>query len=234
MAQIVKIRLPDGRVLVPSDWTSAEPLYSTVEVKAGPYTTLSAFAYGIGGEVPGSIGNRRSQITDTNLEGEGARIPANEELIIYSINVEAFQIGNQNAVPDALNPDAPFTSLDNILRLQRDLILVTWLANVREYTSHPMGWFPAGMGTTLVNAGSQTAAAAPYVAATSGSASVDGKRLIASPLYVNGGESLRLDFVAPKGEVENLDEQTTVPPGLTDGRVRLRTYLDGFRRRPVA
>jgi len=228
MAQIVKIRLPDGRVLVPSDWTSAEPLYSTVEVKAGPYTTLSAFAYGIGGEVPGSVGNRRSQITDTNLEGEGARIPANEELIIYSIMVEAFQIGAQSAEnPDALNPDAPFTSLTNILRLQRDLVMTTWLANVREYTNHPMGWFPAGMGTNLVNAGAQTVGNDPFVAATSGSASVDGKRLIASPLYVNGGESLRIDFVAPKGEVVNLDESDT-------GRVRLRTYLDGFRRRPVA
>jgi hypothetical protein len=228
MAQIVKIRLPDGRVLVPSDWTSAEPLYSTVEVKAGPYTTLSAFAYGIGGEVPGSVGNRRSQITDTNLEGEGARIPANEELIIYSIMVEAFQIGDYNAEGDLGNPDAPFTSLNNILRLQRDLVMTTWLANVREYTNHPMGWFPAGMGTSLVNVGAVTSPAeATFVAATNGSASVDGKRLIASPLYVNGGESLRIDFIAPKGEVEDLDEST-------DGRVRLRTYLDGFRRRPVA
>ena len=90
------------------------------------------------------------------------------------------------------------------------------------------------MGAVLVNAGALNAGGDTFVAASNGSASVDGKRLIASPLYVNGGESLRIDFVAPKGEVENLDEQTTVPPGLTDGRVRLRTYLDGFRRRPVA
>lgn len=226
MAQIVKIRLPDGRVLVPSDWTSAEPLYSTVEVKAGPYTTLSAFAYGIGGEVPGSVGNRRSQITDTNLEGEGARIPANEELIIYSINVEAFQIGDYED-NDLSNPTPPFTSLNNILRLQRDMIMTTWLANVREYTNHPMGWYPAGMGAVLVNVGALNAGGDTFVAASNGSASVDGKRLIASPLYVNGGESLRIDFVAPKGEIEDLDEST-------DGRVRLRTYLDGFRRRPVA
>jgi hypothetical protein len=229
MAQIVKIRLPDGRTLVPSDWTSAEPLYSTVEVKAGAYTTLSAFAYGIGGEVPGSVGNRRSQITDTNLEGEGARIPANEELIIYSIMIEALQIGATNATVAGLtpNPTAPLVSLDNMLRLQRDMIVVTSLANVKEYTSHPMGWYPAGMGATLTNAGALNATCEGFVAATNGSASVDGKRLIASPLYVNGGESLRVDFVAPKGEIEGLDESA-------DGRVRLRTYLDGFRRRPVA
>lgn len=228
MAQIVKIRLPDGRTLVPSDWTSAEPLYSTVEVAAGPYTTLSAFAYGIGGEVPGSPGNRRSQITDTNLEGEGARIPANEELIIYSIMVEAFQINAPGRTGTTPDPDAPFVGLNNLLRMQRDMLVVTSLANVKEYTSHPMGWYPAGMGTSLVNANAVTALdVAGFVAATNGSASVDGKRLIASPLYVNGGESLRVDFVAPKGEIEGLDESA-------DGRIRLRTYLDGFRRRPVA
>lgn len=228
MAQIVKIRLPDGRTLVPSDWTSAEPLYSTVEVKSGPYTTLSAFAYGIGGEVPGSVTNRRSQITDTNLEGEGARIPANEELIIYSIMIEAFQIGDPGRGGTTPDPDAPFVGLNNLLRMQRDMIVVTSLANVKEYTSHPMGWYPAGMGTSLVNANAITAASVGgFVAATNGSASVDGKRLIASPLYVNGGESLRVDFVAPKGEIEGLDESVS-------GRIRLRTYLDGFRRRPVA
>ena len=35
MAQLWKVRLPNGNVLTPGDWTTAEPLYSTVEVQAG-------------------------------------------------------------------------------------------------------------------------------------------------------------------------------------------------------
>jgi hypothetical protein len=92
MAQITKVRLPDGRTLTPGDWTSAEPLYSTVEVGAGAYTTLHAFSYAVGGDVPGSVGPRKSNLSDTNLQGQGAQLPENEELIIYSMMVEAFTV----------------------------------------------------------------------------------------------------------------------------------------------
>ena len=79
MAQVTKVRLPDGRVLTPGDWTSAEPLYSTIEISPGPYTTLQAFSYALGGDVPGSGGAtgspRKSNLADTNTSDRARSFP---------------------------------------------------------------------------------------------------------------------------------------------------------------
>lgn len=235
MAQLWKIRLPDGRVLTPGDWTSAEPLYSTVEIGAGPFPVLTAFSYGRGGQVPGSPGPRRSTLADTNLEGEGARLPENEELIAYSLNIECFQIGPDSAT-DVLPPtDAPDVSLVNMLRLQRDLLVITRIAFVKEYTRAPMGMFPSSTGTRQYNSAARSqvsVGATGYVASNNGGPDVCDARPFASPLYVAGGESLAVDFRPGPGSVTNLG-------GLQDGwpaasRIRLRTYFEGYRRRPVA
>ena len=69
MSQLLKIRLPDGRTLTPSDWCTAEPLWSTIEIATGNISVQEAFTYGIGGVVPGSVNNRQSSLIDTNLQG---------------------------------------------------------------------------------------------------------------------------------------------------------------------
>jgi hypothetical protein len=237
MAQVTKVRLPDGRVLTPGDWTSAEPLYSTIEIAAGPYTTLQAFSYALGGDVPGSnvgLGSpRKSNLADTNLLGQGAQLPENEELIVYAMEVEAFTLLNTGGTDDGINPPAlPHVSVLNMLRLQRDLVLVMKIASVKEYTRAPLAWFPASTGVTPTYSQAQTAIGPVpnlqgFVTGNNGSTDVGGKRVFASPLYVDGGEALVIDFLAPKGEVEDLSLGET-------GRIRLRTFLDGYRKRPVA
>jgi len=243
MAQITKVRLPDGRVLVPGDWTSAEPLYSTIEIASGTYTTLMAFSYAIGGDVPGSVGPRKSNLTDTNLQGQGSQLPENEELIVYSMMIEAFQV-NQLDLPNNTNvgtllpaPPLPNVGIQTMLNLQRDLVIVMRIASVKEYTRAPLGWFPGSMGTsptfgsTFGGSGTATTTGgAPFTTAFNGSTDVAGKRIFASPLYVEGGESLSVDFLAPSGQVSGLSFASGTPAG----RIRLRTYLDGYRRRPVA
>lgn len=236
MAQLWKIRMPNGKVLIPSDWTSAEPLYSTVEIGAGGFPIQTAFSYSRGGTVPGSIGPRRSTLRDTNLEGEGARLPENEEIIIYTMAISAFHIGAQSDA-DALPPiDPPDVSLLNMLRLQRDLLVVARIAYVKEYTRQPLSWFPAGTGTKQYNSASRSqfsAGATGYVASNNGGDGVCDNRRFASPLYVAGGESIAVDIRPGPGQVLNLDVETT--PGVTDdGRIRLCLYWDGYRRRPVA
>ncbi len=235
MAQLWKIRLPDGRTLTPGDWTSAEPLYSTVEIGVGAFPILTAFSSGKGGTVPGSIGPRRSNLADTNLEGEGARLPENEEIIIYQMAIEAFHIAGQSET-DALPPiDPPDVSLLNMLRLQRDLLIVTRIAYVKEYTRAPMGIFPASTGTRQYNSAARsliTAGVSGYVAANNGGESVCDARFFASPLYVAGGESIAVDFKPGPGSIVGLDAETTV--GADDGRLRLRVLWEGYRRRPVA
>jgi hypothetical protein len=237
MAQVTKVRLPDGRVLTPGDWTSAEPLYSTIEIAAGPYTTLQAFSYALGGDVPGSnvgLGSpRKSNLADTNLLGQGAQLPENEELIVYAMEVEAFTILNPGGVDEGINPPVlPHVSVLNMLRLQRDLVLVMKIASVKEYTRAPLAWFPASTGVAPTYSVAQTGSLPPpdergFVTGNNGSTDVGGKRVFASPLYVDGGEALVIDFLAPKGEVEGLSLGET-------GRIRLRTFLDGYRKRPVA
>jgi hypothetical protein len=244
MAQITKVRLPDGRTLTPGDWTSAEPLYSTIEIASGAYTTLQAFSYAIGGDVPGSVGPRKANLTDTNLQGQGAQLPENEELIVYSMMIEAFQV-NQFDLSDMTGvnafsilpaPPLPFVSVQTMLMLQRDLVIVMKIASVKEYTRAPLGWFPAAMGVHGVYqsvfgvSAATVAAPAGFVTGNNGSTDVAGKRVFASPLYVEGGESLSVDFLAPKGSIQDL----SFVDGTPAGRVRLRTYLDGYRRRPVA
>lgn len=230
MAQLLKVRLPNGQTVWPADWTAAEPLYSTVEIGTGSFPVLTAFSGGIGDEVPGSVGARAATIADTNLQGEGARLPENEELIAFSMAIEAFMIGADAGTDPIPAPDAPDVSLMNMLRLQRDLLIVTRIAFVKEYTRAPMAWFPAGCGTKQYNSGSRTTVSAGTqgtVVGNNGGDSVMDSRQFASPLYIAGGESIAVDFIPGPGSVEGL--------ALAAGaRIRLRTYFDGYRKRPVA
>jgi hypothetical protein len=231
MAQVWKIRLPDGRTLTPGDWTSAEPLWSTVEIGAGAFPVLTAFSYGQGGDVPGSVGPRESTLVDTNLEGEGSRLPENEELIVFNISVEVFRIGDTYASPDVdtvPSADAPDVDLLDMLRLQRDLLIVFRIAFVKEYTRSPLSYWPASTGVAAVYAGGLNAAGVSgFLSANNGSWDADEGRVLASPLYVQGGESMQVDVKSGPGQVEGLNVGT-------ESRMRLRIFLDGYRRRPVA
>jgi len=231
MAQLWKIRTPDGNVITPGDWTSAEPLWSTVEVGAGSFPVLTAFSYAQGGTVPGSVGPRDAILTDTNLQGSGNHLPENEELICFNVSVEVFKRGpaaNVDAFPDADNPGVP---LPDMLRLQRDLAVEFKIANVKDYTNAPLSYWPAGTGVSSLYAGGRSkvsagAATGEVVAYNGGTSRMD-QRELASALYVAGGESMAIDVRPSRGEVQNLN----LAP---DSRMVLRFFLDGYRRRPVA
>lgn len=231
MAQLWKVRLPDGNVVTPGDWTASEPLWSVVEVPAGPFPLLTAFSYSRGGSVPGSVGPRDAILTDTNLQGEGNRLPENEELICFNLGIEVFKVGpadNVDAFPDADEPGVP---LPDMLRLQRDLAIEFRIAAVKDYTRAPLSYWPAGTGVYGLYAGGRTRVsggqATGEVVAYNGGVSRQDQRQFATPLYVAGGESMSVDIRPSRGAVEGLNLAT-------DSRMFLRTYLDGYRRRPVA
>lgn len=242
MAQLWKIRLPNGNVLTPGDWTSAEPLFSTVDVAAGPFPLLTAFSYSRGGSVPGSVGPRGALMTDTNLEGEGNRLPENEELICFNLGVEVFKVGAKQNVDRFPDADAPAVGLDDMLRLQRDILIKFKIAAVKNYTASPLSYWPSGTGVFAYYSGgrSRISAGAPTgeIIGNNGDPAVTGARHLASPLYVAGGESMSVDVTAGPGRVNGLfaNEQDEITNGTTisDTRARLRIYLDGYRRRPVA
>lgn len=235
MAQLYKVRMPDGRTFAPSDWSSAKPLYSTVEIGAGSFPVVSAFTYAQGGSVPGALNNRVATLADTNLQGEGARLPENEEIIIYQMAIEAFHIGEQSNADVLPSIDPPDVSLPNMLRLQRDLLITARIAYVKEYTHAPLSAFPASTGVQQFNSASRTAVSDGtdgYIAANNGGDTVQDGRMFASPLYVAGGESIAVDVSPGPGSVQGLDAEST--PGGDDGRIRLRIFWEGYRRLPVA
>lgn len=232
MAQLWKIRLPDGRVLVPGDWTSADPLFSTVEVPSGAFQVLSAFSYGVGGTVPGSPGSRKSQSNDTNLQGVGGKLPDNEELVAYNLQVEVFQIGTPSASDLTGLPvtDPPDVSLPDMLRMQRDLMIITKIAAIKRYTQAPMGFFPAATGTWASTAGALSVASGATlgpIVSNNGGTSVQDRRTFASPLYAGMSDVLSVDVMPGPGQVTGLSVTGTQ-------RMRLRIYFNGYRRRPVA
>jgi hypothetical protein len=232
MAQLWKIRLPNGNILTPGDWTSAEPLWSVVEVSAGPFPLLTAFSYSRGGTVPGSVGPRSATLRDTNLEGEGNRLPENEELVCYNLGIEVFKLGpalSVDAFPDA---DVPGVPLPDMLRLQRDLLVEFKVSsNTKDYTQAPMSYFPAGTGLCALYSGgrSRVSAGAPTgeVIAWNGGPSRYDMRMFASPCYVAGGETFSVNIRPARGQVMGLNLAA-------DSRMQLRIFLDGLRRRPVA
>jgi hypothetical protein len=239
MAQIYKIRTPDGNVVTPGDWTGAEPLFSVVEVPEGAVTILTAYSYGVGNsDVPGSIGPRRATEADTNLEGEGNRLPENEELIIFNIAVEVFAIGDGGDDAADLIPqsDPPEVSLLNMLRLQRDMLVTIRIASVnKRYIEAPIGYFPASTGVLNYTSGARSdisSGVEGYVSANNGSHNAHDIRELSSPLRVKGGETFGVDFIPGPGQIVglNVDNANSGNPG----RLRLRTFLDGYRRRPVA
>ncbi len=232
MSQLLKIRLPDGRTVTPSDWCTAEPLWSTIEIPTGNISIQEAFTYGIGGVVPGSTNNRQSSLIDTNLQGEGARLPENEAMVIQSIAVEAYIIPQPGTVfvTNTNNATSPDVGLDNMLSIQRDLIGVLTIAAVKEYIRVPVSFFAAGggahSGTAMGYGGDVTNG---YIAANNGSTSVKGLRHLASPLFIQGGEAFRFKFIPPRGTIAGLNVG-----GNVGGRLRLRTFLLGYHKRPVA
>jgi hypothetical protein len=231
MAQIWKVRMPDGTVVTPGEWTAAEPLYSTVEIGPGSFPVLVAFSYGRGGTVPGSVGPRQSTYIDTNLDGEGNRLPENEELICYFIGVEVFKVGPAASVAAFPDADTPGVPLPDMLRLQRDIVMRFNIAAVKNYTDSCISYWPPGTGNNYTISGGRSfvsgAAANGEVIANNGTPSVEARRELASPLYVAGGETFGVNFIPGPGQVNNLNLAPT-------SRMRMRVYLDGQRRRPVA
>lgn len=249
MVQAIKVRLPDGRTVSPSDWTSA-PLYSTVEISsAASLQPLPAFSYGLGGVVPGSVVPRNATEADTNMQGEGGILQENEEVFLYALQIEVFQIASNTTNfftnQETFAPDPPEVSATNLLRLQRSCLVRTKIANTKDYGVNPISFYGAAMGvhrTTGSTRSQGTTYANGIFAGYHGGVNVFDQREIATPHHIAPGEAfvVRLEF--PYGSiVEPLPAtagQVVASPldfgDDTDARLRVRVYVIGPRRRPVA
>lgn len=236
MSQLDLVRLPDGRMVRPGDWT-CNPLYSTVEIDdAAALADLNAFSYGKGGDVPGSTGPRQSDISDTNMEGQGSVLAENEELLIFGLCIELLQFsGNTTnffAAQEAWAPDPPLVSATNVQRVLQDVLVEMWIANTKNYLAVPLGFLPGARGVHHVFGSARTEGSAylesPF-AGYNGNVSEHTHRRFATPQQVAGGESFVVKFRFPRGNVANLDFGND-----TTARILARTYTRGARKRPVA
>lgn len=234
MGQLINITLPDGRVVQPADWTTAEGLYTTVEFGTASFTQLAGFSYGINGTVQGSPTNRQATLADTNLQGEGGILPPNEAMLVRSIAVEMYAIpGTGLVMSDADNVIAPEIGLRNMLRIQRDLVLEFSIAAVKKYLVVPISWCAAGSGPDSgTTGGVGTTATAGYLAGNNGGTGIQDQRQLASPLFIQGGETFRVSIVAPTGSVSGL--AFTGAGANSDARIRVRIHLLGDHKRPVS
>jgi len=250
MVQAIKVRLPDGRTVSPSDWTSA-PLFSTVEISnAANLQPLPAYSYGVGGTVPGSVGQRNATAADTNMQGQGGILQENEEVFLYALQIEVFQIATNTAdffnTNETFAPDPPEVSATNLLRFQRSTILRTKIANTKDYGVNPVSFYGAAMGvqrTTGATRSQGTTYANGVFVGYHGGVNVYDQREIATPHHVGPGEAFIVRFEFPYGSIIEplaaVAGQVVSPSGLnfgvnTDARLRVRTYVIGPRRRPVA
>jgi hypothetical protein len=253
MVQALKVRLSDGRVVNPSDWTSA-PLYTTVEIATGALQPLPGFSFGVGGEVPGSPGLRTANHRDTNMQGAGSILAENEELLLFALQIELYQIlgsANDQAFmvsppQDAWAPDAPEVSATNLMAIQRSTLVRLKIANTKDYGVMPISFHGAGMGihrTTGAMRSSGSAYARGVLLAYNGGVSVGDSREYATPHHVGPGEAFEAALEFPYGQViEPLSQvagSTVAANPLnfgTDANARVRATISaiGPRRRPVA
>lgn len=252
MVQAIKVRLPDGRVVSPSDWTSA-PLFSTVEVGTGNQQPLPAFSYGEQGQVPGSVGPRNATQRDTNMQGQGGILQENEEVLMYALQVEVIQtytnltdFFNGN---DTFCPDPPEVSATNLLKLQRSTLLRVKIANTKDYGVMPLSFFSGAQGIQRTTGSTRRqGAASDYTNGVftgyNGGVSVMDQREWATPHHIGPGEAFEATLEFPYGAVTEplpttAGQVTAAGSALnfgadTNARLRVCIYVIGPRRRPVA
>jgi hypothetical protein len=230
MTQLWQVKI-GGNTFSPADWTSSDNLYSTVEFGTGSQQELTAFSYGRGGYIPGSPTQRKSELVDTNLEGEGGRLPENEAVLIYSISADFFHTPSGGFGGDDDNVQAPNLGVRNMLRIHRDIVAQLQIASLQKiYKQSGIGFFAAGMGVESGFAsGTGQNPAQGFAAAFNGATSIKGVRKFASPEFIKGGETFGVVLKFPTGSVEGLTLN-----GNANDRVTTRIWLRGIRKRPVA
>lgn len=233
---IREIRLPDGTNLKIDEWVHW-PLFSTIEFAAFSKLNLKAFSYTVGQQVPTEgLPKRAADEADTNQVVRG-RTNHDESLVVYSMTYELFGLSNASVNPSAsavapLAATAPQFSRHNLLALQRSMLVELFVgANINKpqlrvpFSRLSQSIGPVIHGTTLA-----TQVGTPTFAVTLGGTDLaTGGRLTA-----NNQWRLEIPIYIEADRVFNV--RCSTPERLADMNqdMRLRLWLDGMKRRPVA
>jgi len=233
-------KMPDGSVFRIEEWLHW-PLFSTIEGAAGAQVDLYAFSYVVGGQVPQagqiSTGRRMATQADTNQVVK-SKLNHDEAAIVFSVTYELFAIegsNNQDSVytnpPNDDEAVAPiFSGTNHALMKQQALLELMVGSNISKpmfqsplaYVGQGVGAYATGSGDALTIAnGGATSLNLNY--GTGGELGPKkNQRLLNMPILISSDRTIKVRFRTPAGAL------------LVDQDWRMRIYLDGLKRRPVA
>ncbi len=234
---IEKLRLPDGNEVVIDEWISI-PRFSVIEFGADRDVNLRAFSYLIGnpipqqGTIPAAFAGRNATETDTN-QTTRTRINRDQAFLVYSMTYEIFALDDSeipaSSPTGTLVAGAPAYSSLNLRRLQRDLVVSLQLGadKAKPYARFPFSWMGQGVGAPAYTSGDIVAAGIAFSYGTGGPISPKSQRSWRLPVLI---ASDRVFTVIVESERSPRDTSNI----LGDQATRLRLYLDGLNRRPIA
>lgn len=223
---IKKIHLPDGEEVVIDEWLHYQQ-FSTIEFAAGAQVNLKAFTYVQGQTVP-QIGlvPRNATESDTNQVAK-TRMNHDEAYLCYAITYENFALTNAEIAgtsPTTLAP-APALLSQNLRRLQRDLVLSLVVgANIKKPQARfPFSRIGQSVGAPAYTSTGLVAANTAFSYGTGGKLTSSNQRRFQLPVYIASDRVFYLEVRSFPGAITDLSQA-----------VRMRLYLDGLKRRPVA
>ena len=226
---IKKVRLPTGEEVTIDEWLHW-PQYSTIEFGVAVNVSLRAFTYVQGqnvplqGVVPG--GRRTATETDTNQVSR-TRMNHDEAYLAYAITYDHFALDDATipSGPPTLVSPAPVLSSQNLRRLQRDLVIELRVgAGIQKPQFRaPFSWIGQSVGAPAYTSGDAVAAGIAFTYGTGGYMRAENQRKWQLPIFIQSDRVMFVDTKSQNGAITDLDQP-----------VRLRWWLDGLKRRPVA
>lgn len=238
--QITQIRLADGTIVAFVDWTD-QPLFSTIEIQHGSNVQeMDFFQYVSGDNVPAYspnaiAGQRSSTELDTNLSQPGA-MSSTEEMLVFALRPEVFVLDLQDAAsPNFAAPAAldgtpfpmPSQYTYQVLALRT---LLSLEISQKIYSQQGFGMYNLGAG--VFGAGAAGAGASVF---TNGLPSQEAVRSLVVPQHIGGQEKFRVFMTfADDGTGDGIEVGLTDDTSDESLYARIRLYLDGLHKRPVA
>ena len=248
---IEKITLPNGEVYTLNEWIHW-PQYSSFEAEGavgaaldplglgnGVSVNIDLFTYQVSQQVPraGAIAPRPARTTDTN-QVVGSRMNYDEAFLCYSATYEIFALETESqpegrgtmmpTVPNAFQSQGPAFIGTNLRRLQRDCLfeLRVGAGISKPQLRAPLSYFGQGVGATAYGPGDALSAPPDSIHmdyGTAGCVSPNNQRRYVLPVYIHSDRVMRGKFWSPDGPIVGVNQS-----------YRMRWYLDGMKKRPVA
>lgn len=222
---IKTIKLPDGRTIEIDEWLHW-PQFSTIEAASTVGLDLRAFTYVVGQRVPNQgLTNRNATETDTNQVAR-ARMNHDEAFIVFSWTYEPWGLEDTSGgSPANLLAESPMLLPTNLRRLQRDVIVELFIGAgiTKPMARCPLSYIGQGVGPRANTTGAAAAANVNVGHGTGGVVKPQNQRRWNLPVYIESDRVMSLHAWSPIGAITGLSQN-----------YRIRWYLDGLKRRPIA